>query len=87
MNLRVGPSLNIWVVKNLLQDLEISNVHLQGSQSHEKYFNSHQFKVECPDAKQPRSVVTLVQIPKSIHWIFDSISDSVWGKIQHGSHY
>ena len=77
MNLGVGTSLNIWVVKNLLQHLEISNVHLQGSQSHEKYFDSHQFKAECPDAKQPSSAVTLVQIPESIHWVFDSISDSV----------
>ena len=77
MNLGVGTSLNIWVVKNFLQHLEISNVHLQGSLSHKKYFKSHQLKVECPDAKQPSSAVTLVQIPKSIHWIFDSISDSV----------
>merc|ERR1711990_376244 len=60
MNLGNGPCLSIWVVKNLLQHLKISNVH--------------QFNVERPDAKQSSSVVTLVQIPKSIHWVSDSIS-------------
>ena len=77
MDLRVGPSLNIWVVKDFLQCLEISNVHLQGLQLQFYLFYSiHQFNVEGPDAKQSSSVVTLVQTPKSIHWVSDSISDS-----------
>ena len=77
MNLGDAPSLNIWVVKNLLQHLEISNVHLQGLQLQFYLFYSiHQFNVEGPDAKQSSSVVTLVQTPKSIHWVSDSISDS-----------
>ena len=51
MNLWDDSSLSIWVVKNLLQHLEISNVHLQGLQLDFYISNSHQFNVERPDAK------------------------------------